>query len=139
MVKQGFFDHTNPKSKQFKTPDDRARFVGIVNPFIAENIIQSFILNYKAGDYLYTPAKGVFIRQSETIPIKPHTYLSLAESLLKDWMNSPGHRSNILSKSALQFGCGTAVFIKKDFNDMPSILATQNFQFFELVKTEKKK
>jgi uncharacterized protein YkwD len=134
MVKQDFFDHINTKSTTFRTPDDRARFVGISNPFLAENIIESFMLQYKAGKQVYTGGKGIFKNKPNGEPIKAHTYLTLGESLLKDWMNSPHHRSNILSKDALQLGCGTAFFLKKDFNDMPSVMATQNFQLFESVK-----
>jgi uncharacterized protein YkwD len=134
MVKQKFFAHINPKSKKFKTPEDRARFVGVTNPFLAENIIESFVLQYTAGKEVYPDGKGIFRNKPGGSPITAHTYLSLGQSMLKAWMNSPGHRSNILSKKALQLGCGTAFFIKKDFNDMPSIVATQNFQLYEPVK-----
>jgi uncharacterized protein YkwD len=134
MVSQNFFDHINPKSLTYRAPDDRARFVGIVNPFLAENIIESFMLQYKAGKEVYTGGKGIFKNKPNEQPIKAHTYMSLGESILKDWMNSPHHRSNILSKDAIQLGCGTASFLKKDFNDMPTVMATQNFQLFEPVK-----
>jgi uncharacterized protein YkwD len=134
MVKLQFFDHINPKSKKFRTPDDRARYVGVNNPFLAENIIESFVLQYTAGKDVYPDDKGVFRYKPGGKPITAHTYLSLGQSILNDWMNSPGHRSNILSKKALQLGCGTAFFIKKDFNDMPSLVATQNFQLYEPVK-----
>jgi uncharacterized protein YkwD len=134
MVNQNFFDHINPKSKKFRAPEDRARFVGIINPFIAENIIESFVLQYKAGRKVYTGGKGIFRNKPDEQPITVHTYLTLGETMLNDWMNSPPHRSNILSKNAIQLGCGTAFFLKKDFNDMPSVLATQNFQLFETVK-----
>ncbi len=59
MVNQDFFDHINPKSKQFKTPEDRARYAGVLNPHIAENIIQSYLLKFKEGEFLSTPEKGV--------------------------------------------------------------------------------
>jgi uncharacterized protein YkwD len=137
MVNQNFFDHINPKSATYRAPDDRARFVGISNPFLAENIIESFMLQYKAGKQVYTGGKGIFKNKPNEQPIKAHTYLSLGESILKDWMNSPHHSSNILSKDAIQLGCGTAFFLKKDFNDMPSVMATQNFQLFEPVKKSK--
>jgi uncharacterized protein YkwD len=134
MVTQDFFDHINPNSSKLRAPDDRARFVGIKNPFLAENIIETFVLQYKAGKQVYAGTKGIFRNKPNGYPIKAHTYLSLGESILKDWMNSPHHRSNILSKDALQLGCGTAYYLKKDFNDMPSVMATQNFQLFEPVK-----
>jgi uncharacterized protein YkwD len=134
MVNQNFFDHINSKSKKFRAPEDRARFVGIKNPLIAENIIESFVLQYKAGNKVYTGGKGIFRNKPDGQPITAHTYLTLGETMLNDWMNSPPHRSNILSKNAIQLGCGTAFFLKKDFNDMPSVLATQNFQLYETAK-----
>jgi uncharacterized protein YkwD len=132
MVSQHFFDHINTKSKKYKTPDDRARFVGIQNPFLAENIIESFVLDYKSGKSVFTDGKGKFWYKKEEDPLVLHTYLSLAERMVEDWMNSPGHRANILSKKAIQLGCGTAFFENK--NGMPSAMGTQNFQLYEPVK-----
>lgn len=132
MVKQGFFDHINPKSKKHKTPEDRAKSVGIKNPFIAENIIENFILDYKSGSAVYTDGRGKFWYKKEDDPIKTLTYLSLADKLLDEWMNSPGHRKNILSKDAVELGCGIAFF--NNINNMPSLMGTQNFQLYEPLK-----
>ena len=135
MISEDFFDHINPKSKVLKTPNDRARFVGISNPFLAENIIETFVLQYTAGDPVYPGPKGVFRYKPDGEPIPPHTYLSLGEALIDAWMNSPHHRDNILSKKAIQLGCGTAFYRNKDFNDMPTVMATQNFQLYEKVRS----
>jgi hypothetical protein len=51
-------------------------------------------------------------------------------------MNSPGHRKNILSKDALQLGCGAAFFLTTEFNDMPTFYIVQNFQCFEPVQKD---
>lgn len=100
MGEKKFFSHTNAKEKGRKTSDDRARLAGITNPHTAENIV--FSTN------------------------KPETYLDVAEKLMDLWMKSPGHRQNILSKKALQLGCGA--YYKNGW------YATQNFQWFEKVK-----
>ncbi len=134
MVKYNYFDHRNPKSKKLRNPNDRARFVGISNPYLAENIVESFVLRYKAGDEVYPGEKGVFRYNPNDEPIKAHTYLSLGESMMDRWMNSPFHRDNILLKKAVQLGCGTAFYLKEDFNDMPAVIATQNFQSYEYVR-----
>ncbi|MBN1598282.1 MAG: CAP domain-containing protein [Bacteroidales bacterium] len=136
MVKRDFFDHINKRNKKLQSPNDRALYCGIANPHLAENIAESFVLKYKAGEKVYPGGKGVFRYKPEEDPISPHTYLSVAESTLSDWMNSPNHKKNILSADAVELGCGTAYFIKKDFNDMPSIYATQNFQLFEPVRQD---
>jgi uncharacterized protein YkwD len=136
MVDQHFFDHTNKKSKKLRTPNDRAKYVGIKNPFLAENIMETFVLRYTPGKPVYPGEKGVFSYKAGGEPIGPHTYLSLGEALVEGWMNSPGHRKNILSPDAVQLGCGTAVYYKKDFNNMPTVMATQNFQLYVTVTTD---
>ncbi len=98
MVEKKFFSHTNSKTKKRRNTGDRARLAGINNPFIAENIAYNFISN---GD----------------------TYLDIAEKLITQWMNSKGHRENILSENGLQLGCG--VFIRNEY-----VYATQNFQWY---------
>ncbi len=136
MVKDDFFSHYHPSSKQVRDPNDRARYVGIENPYLAENIVESFVLQYKAGDEVYPMGKGVFSYKQNGDPIQPHTYLGLGEAMIDRWMNSPQHRDNILSKKAVQLGCGTAFFRKDDFNEMPAVIATQNFQSFEAVRVK---
>ncbi len=137
MVEDDFFDHINPVSDKYKTPNDRAKAVGIVNPFLAENIVEGFVLKYKANDPVYYGGPGIFRYRPGEDPIRPHTYLSLGESLIDMWMHSPVHKANILSTNALQLGCGSAFFARKDFYDMPAVLATQNFQFYEAVQIAK--
>ncbi len=134
MVHYKFFDHINQFSKPMELPDDRARLAGIYNPHLSENIIESFVLRYTPGQSVYTGAPGVFRLTPDGTPIAPHTYLSLGEQMLHDWMNSPPHRKNILSEKAVSLGCGTTLFLKTDFNDMPSVIATQNFQLLENVQ-----
>jgi uncharacterized protein YkwD len=134
MVSQHFFDHINPKSGKLREPDDRARYVGILNPYLAENIIEGFLLQYEEGTPVYHGGEGIFRYHPEDKPISAYTYLKLGENLLDRWMNSPKHKANILSSHALQLGCGSAFYLKKDFYEMPALVATQNFQFYEKIK-----
>lgn len=101
MAGKKFFSHTNFKDKKRRDTDDRARLAGITNPSIAENIA------YSTED--------------------PQTYLEVAEMLVDLWMHSKGHKENILSKSALQLGCG-AYYYKGSW------YGTQNFQWFKKVE-----
>ncbi|NJO01417.1 MAG: CAP domain-containing protein [Bacteroidia bacterium] len=99
MAEEDFFGHEDPKSSQRKTTDKRARLAGISNPYIAENVAgRSFLSNV--------------------------TYLALAEGFMEQWMNSPGHRSNILSDKALQLGSGA-------FTNGKYWYATQCYQWFK--------
>lgn len=135
MVEKGFFAHTNPKIRKHREPVDRAKTVGISNPFPAENIIEAYILQYTSGNPVVPVSPGIFKKPGNAVHISPHTYLSLGEEMLRMWMNSPNHRKNILSKQALQLGCGCAFFVNKEFNSMPSIMATQNFQWYEPIRS----
>ena len=133
MVADGFFSHINSRDVAKSTPNDRAKLCQISNPFLAENIIEGFGLQYKANETVYLRGRGMFSKTPRGELIKPHTYLSLGEVLLDGWMNSREHRKNILSKDALQLGCGTAFFTSSDFNDMPTFYAVQNFQWYHPV------
>lgn len=133
MVQYNFFSHTNTKNVSRKMPDDRAKLAGITNPYIAENIANNFAIQYKAGSkvQIVDGGAGVFKYPNEDKPILAHTYLSFAVSVVDQWMNSDGHKANILSKDALELGVGTTFFKDKLFNNIPKFMAVQNFQFFE--------
>ena len=95
MADLDFFNHTNNKNKAHRTPDDRAKEAGITNPKLAENIIEGFIIVYKSGDGVIPQGPGKFLNPKTKEPLPYHTYLSLADVLLDNWMHSPGHRKNI--------------------------------------------
>lgn len=101
MAEKRFFSHINTRDKSRRDTDNRAKLAGITNPGIAENIA------YSTED--------------------PETYMEVAAMLVKLWMDSKGHKENILSKSALQLGCG-AYYYKGTW------YGTQNFQWFSEVK-----
>lgn len=81
MIVKNFFSHKNPKEADRRTSEHRARLAGVANPYIAENI--------------------AYFSNSNT-----QTYKSVAMKLMGQWMASPGHKANILSKEGLQLGCG---------------------------------
>jgi uncharacterized protein YkwD len=58
----------------------------------------------------------------------------LGDALLRDWMNSREHKKNILSRDARQLGCGVAFYTNAEFNDMPSCMAVQDFQWYNPVR-----
>jgi uncharacterized protein YkwD len=134
MVEKDFFSHENSLEKGKRTPNDRALLNGISNPFLAENIIEGYGLQYRANQTVYLHGKGKFSYTPNGELLKPHTYLSLGESLIEAWLNSKDHRKNILAREALQLGCGVAFFIDKDFNDMPTFIAVQNFQWYSPIR-----
>jgi uncharacterized protein YkwD len=99
MATTGFFSHYNSIDVSRKSTGDRGKLAGITNPHIAENIAYNF------------PKNG-------------STYMQVAALVIKQWMNSPGHKENILSKSGRQMGVGAYYIDDK-------IYGTQAFQWFE--------
>ncbi len=97
MVKHRFFSHTGPVPGK-KTPADRLTQVGYTNCYSAENIA-------------YAAANA--------------TYAAVARYVVEDlWMNSAGHRKNILSSRYTHLGCGVAFYYD---NGVLMYKATQNF------------
>jgi len=134
MVNKRFFSHENPYDRNKKTIIDRAYMVGIKNPNIAENIAEAFGLQYQSNTRIFLRGKGKFSYTADGDLISPHTYLSLANQIVDTWLNSPGHKKNILSPSAVQIGCGAWLYFDSAFNFMPSFKITQNFQLYEPIK-----
>ncbi len=125
MVSGDFFDHQNIRTEAKQSPEQRAAMHGIANPSIAENIAQNFAVQYAAGTLI----------SSNTV-IPPHTPLTLADALVTQWMNSQGHRQNILSDQAKAIGCGVQVRPAQPF---PGIYAVQKYQLtndIQLIKSQ---
>ena len=101
MATTGFFSHRNPNDNSRTKTEDRGKLAGVSNPKFAENIA----MNY---------------------PNDNASYLQVAASLIEQWMNSSGHRSNILSSKAKQMGAGT-------YYINGQIYGTQVFQWFYFV------
>ena len=135
MVKFNFFDHVDPYNEFLETPPKRGKVAGIENPYLTENIATPFGIKYTEGITIYALDKNNtrFSYTRNGKPIKNHTYLSLAEYVVYKWMNSEGHRKNVLSKEALQLGCGTCFYRERESN-IPKFIAAQNFQLYEKIK-----
>jgi len=134
MKAGNFFSHINEADATKKTPNDRAKLCNVANPFLAENIIEGYGLQYKANETVYVRGRGQFSKTPEGEQLKAHTYISFGEALITGWMNSKDHRKNMLSKEALQLGCGVIYFTDPEFNDMPSFTVVQNFQWYQPIK-----
>ena len=107
MAKGRFVEHTNPDPQQRNTTD-RARTVGLHPRFLGENVASTFGRRYKSGMGFFVREENrrkIYSYQPNGPAIPPHSYLSFAEALLDEWMESPGHRQNILHKSPQYLGC----------------------------------
>ncbi len=100
MVNKNFFSHTSPVPG-YTTMSDRLEKVGIQYREAAENIA---------------------LRSAGT------TYVETARTLVNQWMNSQGHRENILNPNLEYLGCGAAFYY--DHGNALYVKATQNFVIF---------
>lgn len=129
MVKYGFYSHTS-KIRIKRTVLDRYHLEGLNPSLYGENICSTYGLQYQTGRKVNPPHPSgqftyAFTAQREVIP--PHTYISFAKSVVKLWMDSPGHRKNILNPQFTGLGCGVKVYPEKSFYNMPYFMAVQNF------------
>lgn len=129
MVNYNFYGHTSPIRFR-RTLRDRLNRSGINPKYIGENICSTFGLQYETGKKVSKPVRPGEFRYMNTANreiIPTHTYLSFAKSVVKLWMDSPGHRQNILNPIFTNMGCGAFVYFEKSFYGMPYFMAVQNF------------
>jgi uncharacterized protein YkwD len=128
MVKYNFFSHYNPVLNEHKSLDQRIMLFGKPRGYYAENLANQFAIQYKSGDKILPPKRGSGIfRTQEGKPIPAHTYISFAESVVELWMNSPGHRANILDEKLLLLGTGAVYFKDSNSYNMGKFKVAQVF------------
>jgi uncharacterized protein YkwD len=115
MAKDQFVEHENPDPK-LRTMGDRAKAVGLRPRVVAENVASAFGRQYKSGQNFYTRqenGRAIYSYEPDGPAIPMHTYLSFAEELVESWMQSSGHRKNILHKEPEYLGCACELSAKK--------------------------
>jgi uncharacterized protein YkwD len=95
MAENNYFAHEGLDCKKV---DDRVSRAGIFYTMVGENLMQiSFI-------------KRWWYREDGTITKREYKTLDeLVEESVREWMNSPGHRKNILTKEFDETGVGIAI------------------------------
>lgn len=102
MVSRNFFDHYNRKNRQYYDPGIRLALFGVTNKPFAENC-----------DYNYS-------QDGEK------TYIEIAELIVKDFMQSSGHKKNMLDKTYTHLGVAVE-WEPKPKQGVWYFKATQNF------------
>ena len=104
MIQTQRLSHTNKKGKGF-----RDRIVALDKNFsvTGENIANIHPLMVKNSQaYTYQKVNGEYrFYHSNGKEIKAETYRTLAQKLVKAWMDSPGHKENILDTDYTHVGC----------------------------------
>ncbi|HUS36287.1 MAG TPA: CAP domain-containing protein [Verrucomicrobiae bacterium] len=129
MRARGSISHENPDNARYRTLDLRVKSVGLNYRLIAENVATAFGLQYQSGTRFYPMRENgrtVFRYKPGGPPIPPHTYATFSKALIDAWMNSKGHRENILRKEAQYLGAYCAPANNKD-GEMPMFYCTQVF------------
>ena len=129
MVTHRFYSHISP-IKFKRTLRDRLNKQGINPKYLGENISSTFGIQYEEGKKIAKPrtlGEFRYLTASHSAPIPPHTYLTFAKMVVQLWMNSPGHRQNILNPIFTHLGCGTHVYFDQNFYQMPYFMSVQNF------------
>ncbi|MDO8967911.1 CAP domain-containing protein [Algoriphagus sp.] len=129
MVKYGFYSHTS-SIRIKRTVQDRFHLEGLNPKYYGENICSTYGLQYQSGRKVnppYPSGEFTYALTSKREKIPPHTYISFAKEVVKLWMNSPGHRQNILNPNFTSLGCGARLYLEKSFYNMPYFMVVQNF------------
>ncbi len=113
MAENEYVAHINKREQELRTPSERVLEVGLTNiRYVAENVASHFGTKYESGKTIFPIKKDgdtEYAYQPEGKPIANHTYGSFAGSLVDSWMNSPGHRHNILSGEPKFLGTGCSI------------------------------
>lgn len=119
MARRNYFSH---KSKGlFRRSDlrDRTTRAGHSGGLVAENI--AMLPTYRSQQYGTSVQNGQYRNWVQTDGC---TYDQLSDWAMEQWMNSPGHRANILHPGLRSLGVGVALGQK---DGVPYVYLTQNF------------
>jgi len=125
MVRLGFLSHESPVSGKRRF-SDRIKAEGVGYREAAENISQRNVYTFEKRKFIIEDAascKFSYLGSHRSVP--QHSYKSLAQSAVKGWMASTGHRLNILTRSFRKIGTGMA--IDRSAPHCGDVLLTQNF------------
>lgn len=126
MARMNFFAHGSPVPGKAKFTD-RMRNAGASFTAAAENLGQSSILSFDSGRQFFVIDRSAcqFSYQQGGAPVPPHSYRSLAQTIVRSWKNSPEHRQNLMGSQYTRLGTGGA--ISPNAQNCGDIVATQNF------------
>ena len=121
MAEANFFAHENPNDASKREPADRVKLSGYDPRYVAENLATAFDLQYEPGREFYVVPGGISYDPNGR-PLPPHTYASFARHVVERWMNSPGHRANLLAVEPTELGAAAVLQPRKK----DDVLATFN-------------
>jgi uncharacterized protein YkwD len=117
--------HTLP-FPSIATPLDRVRAMGVAARLVSENLAVLSAFDAPHGAQFYRLRGETELRDSVTGRVlRRHTYASFAAAIVEAWMNSPGHRANIVDPRLEALGCAVQGLAGRDSTE--SVFAVQVF------------
>jgi uncharacterized protein YkwD len=97
--------HTNP-FPMIGTPLARVQYVGLKSEMVSENIALLSIYETDAGvGMVVREGRRHFVHPETHVELQRATYRGFARYVVQSWMESPGHRANIINVSLAYLGC----------------------------------
>jgi uncharacterized protein YkwD len=136
MKTHNFFNHENTFDTRYKTLTDRINsvrnntFQGCMS--LGENIADYSV--FKANEHFTIENRNgtQHLFSTNGQEIFPYTYHEFAKEVVDGWMNSSGHRANILNPNFVYLGCGCEKYEKQNNGySMLYFKLTQNFGGYE--------
>ncbi|NLD56994.1 MAG: hypothetical protein GX651_02525 [Methanomicrobiales archaeon] len=116
MVQRDFFEHVNPDGDSARDRGDAAGYpcIRVIGKYTYSGISENLYMGHRASSY-YTNESGAVTSYDW------RTLEDIAQVTVNGWMESPGHRENILAPHLSYEGIGIA------FGPDDKVYATQNF------------
>jgi uncharacterized protein YkwD len=106
MVAKNYLAH-DEKDTKTPHPIDRVRAVGLSPILVAENIATASGIQYEGGKPVFPlrqwRREGLSYKENGPA-IPPHTYRTFTANVVKQWIDSPTHRANIMLRDAKYLG-----------------------------------
>lgn len=137
MVESFEFAHYSGDSRR-RSPNNRGSLAGITNPQVTENIAINFALDYEEGRKFFVHDVDIYSYDNNPAhALQPLSYAGFAKKALRLWMDSFGHRKNLLSPNAVEMGTGAFFYREANSGYFPKFRTTQNFQWWSpVISTE---
>lgn len=124
LEEKKIIDHLNKHKKKYHTPYDRTKAFNGDFTSVAENLARLPVYQLGEKGEFFMDKSGRLLDQDRN-PLKASTYASLARQVVDGWMNSKGHRENMLGDFAL-LGIGVSD-ISFNKNGIPELYLIQKF------------
>jgi len=130
MIEKRFYAHEDRTDSKRLTPTQRIKLAGSKFRTTGENIAQFEVIDtggeycprlQKNGEYRYFKCNTEEMHE-------PYSAITFAQKVVKGWMNSPGHRRNILNADYEFMACAARIMRNPYRSKMaPYARITQNF------------